>query len=91
MATRLSDSWTRGSQGMSTPQPPDPVPGFYRHFKGARYELIGVARHSESGERLVVYRPCYGEGGLWVRPLAMWTEMVDGPEGRVPRFRPDGS
>jgi hypothetical protein len=69
----------------------EPAPGFYRHFKGGRYELLGVARHSETGERLVVYRPCYGEGGLWVRPLAMWSEAVEGPDGRVPRFRPEAT
>lgn len=65
----------------------DPEPGLYRHFKGNLYELIGVATHSESGERLVVYRPCYGERVLWVRPLAMFTGEVDSPQGRVARFR----
>lgn len=61
--------------------------GRYRHYKGGEYEVIGVARHSESAEQLVVYRPLYGEGGLWVRPLAMFVEKVavDGEE--VPRFR----
>ena len=52
-------------------------PGRYRHFKGNYYEVIGVARHSETGEELVVYRPLYGEGGLWVRPLSMWNEIVE--------------
>ena len=52
-------------------------PGKYRHFKGKCYEVIGVARHSESGEELVVYRPLYGERGLWVRPLSMWNELVE--------------
>jgi hypothetical protein len=65
----------------------EPAPGIYRHYKGNLYEVIGVARHSESGERLVVYRTCYGERGLWVRPLGMWSEPVDTPSGRVPRFR----
>lgn len=74
---------------MTEPVATEPAPGFYRHFKGGRYELLGVARHSETGERLVVYRPCYGDGGLWVRPLGMWTESVDGPDGRVARFRPE--
>ena len=61
-------------------------PGIYQHFKGNRYEVIGVASHSETQEPLVVYRPLYGEGGLWVRPLAMFTETVE-REGRVqPRF-----
>lgn len=64
----------------------DPQPGLYRHFKGAFYEVLGTATHSESAERLVVYRPCYGERGLWVRPLAMFIETVE-HEGRlVPRF-----
>lgn len=61
-------------------------PGKYRHFKGGEYELIGVARHSETLEELVVYRALYGEGGLWVRPAAMWSETVE-REGRcLPRF-----
>ncbi len=61
-------------------------PGRYRHFKGGLYEVLGVARHSETGERLVVYRALYGEGGLWVRPEGMFLERVmkDGVE--VPRF-----
>ena len=69
----------------------DPAPGVYVHYKGGRYELIGVARHSETEERLVVYRPCYGERALWVRPLAMWSEIVVTPEGPLPRFRPEGT
>ena len=56
--------------------------GKYRHFKGGEYEVHGVARHSETGEQLVVYTPLYGEGGLWVRPLDMFRETVchDGQE-----------
>jgi cyclomaltodextrinase len=50
--------------------------GRYRHFKGAEYEVKGLATHSETGEQLVVYSPLYGEGGLWVRPLAMFLESV---------------
>ncbi len=50
--------------------------GKYRHFKGNEYEVIDVARHSETLEELVVYRALYGEGGLWVRPAKMWNEMV---------------
>jgi hypothetical protein len=63
-----------------------PRPGQYRHFKGGLYEVLGVARHSETEEELVVYRPLYGEGGLWVRPLALFCEVVtlDGVE--TPRF-----
>ena len=57
-------------------------PGLYRHYKGNDYEVVGVATHSETGEELVVYRALYGEFGLWVRPLAMFVESVDGR----PRF-----
>lgn len=64
----------------------DPVPGRYRHYKGGEYEVIGVARHSESDERFVVYRPLYGEGALWVRPLAMFLETVAHNGEPVPRF-----
>ncbi len=52
-------------------------PGRYRHFKGKEYEVVGIARHSESMEEMVVYRALYGEGGLWVRPAAMWQETVE--------------
>jgi len=51
-------------------------PGRYRHFKGNEYEVLGVARHSETLEELVIYRALYGERGLWVRPLAMWNEEI---------------
>jgi hypothetical protein len=63
-------------------------PGRYRHYKGNCYEVIGVARHSETGEELVVYRCLYGDFSLWVRPLAMFTEtvVVDGRE--TLRFSP---
>lgn len=47
-------------------------PGRYRHFKGNEYEVLGMARHSETEEEMVVYRALYGERGLWVRPAAMW-------------------
>ena len=63
-------------------------PGKYRHFKGGEYQVLGVARHSETGEELVVYRALYGEGGLWVRPAAMWCETVDRDGYRGPRFVP---
>jgi hypothetical protein len=62
-------------------------PGRYRHYKGNDYTVLGVARHSETLEELVVYRQEYGERGLWVRPAAMFAETVE-VEGRaVPRFR----
>lgn len=62
-------------------------PGRYRHYKGNEYTVIGVACHSETQEELVVYRQEYGEHGLWVRPLAMFTEMVKVEEKEVPRFQ----
>lgn len=62
------------------------IPGRYRHFKGNEYELVGIARHSESMEEMVVYRALYGEGGLWVRPASMWTETVDRDGYHGPRF-----
>ncbi len=52
-------------------------PGRYRHFKGNEYELIGIAKDSETLEPMVVYKALYGEGGLWVRPASMWEETVD--------------
>ena len=58
--------------------------GKYRHFKGKEYEVIGVAKHSESLEEMVVYRALYGEGGLWVRPASMWNEEVT-REGKTQR------
>ena len=60
--------------------------GKYRHFKGMEYEVIGIARHSETEEPMVVYRALYGEGGLWVRPLSMWNEQVDRDDYHGPRF-----
>lgn len=61
-------------------------PGRYRHFKGNEYRVLGMARHSETMEPMVVYQALYGEGGLWVRPAAMWNQRVvrDGYDG--PRF-----
>lgn len=64
----------------------DVTPGRYRHYKGREYTVLGVARHSETGERLVVYRPEYGDRMLWVRPAAMFTETVDVAGVQVPRF-----
>lgn len=62
--------------------------GLYRHYKGAEYEVLYCARHSETEEWLVVYRQCYGDESIWVRPLDMFCERVmlsDGTE--VARFR----
>lgn len=61
--------------------------GKYRHFKGNEYELIGIARHSETMEPMVVYRALYGEQGLWVRPASMWTETVERDGYCGPRFQ----
>ncbi|MEU7782916.1 DUF1653 domain-containing protein [Amycolatopsis sp. NPDC049159] len=63
------------------------LPGRYVHYKGGEYEVLGVARHSETEEELVVYRALYGERGLWVRPKAMFIERVETADGVVPRFR----
>ena len=60
--------------------------GRYRHYKGNEYEVIGIARHSETEEEMVVYRKLYGDGSLWVRPLAMFTEDVPVDGRVVPRF-----
>jgi hypothetical protein len=62
--------------------------GRYRHFKDAskEYECLGIARHSETLEELVVYKALYGDGDTWVRPLLSFLSEVDTPEGRRPRF-----
>ncbi len=52
-------------------------PGIYRHFKGGEYELIGIVTHSETLEKMVLYRALYGEKDVWVRPVSMWTETVE--------------
>ena len=57
-------------------EPRFPKKGRYRHFKGQEYQLIDFARHSETGEWMVIYRALYGEKQLWVRPLSMWEEPV---------------
>ena len=64
------------------------VGSLYEHYKGLRYKVLGVARHSETLEELIVYQALYGEGGIWVRPLDMFLEniVVDGKSW--PRFRP---
>ena len=62
------------------------TPGRYRHYKGRDYTVLGSARHSETLEELVVYRQDYGERGLWVRPAAMFAELVEVDGKRLPRF-----
>ena len=64
----------------------DIKPGIYQHFKGNRYEVIGLASHSETMEPMVVYRALYGEHGLWVRPAAMWNEIEAKENYHGPRF-----
>ena len=60
--------------------------GLYRHYKGTHYKVIGVAKHSETNENMVVYRALYGSFGLWVRPLNMFIESVEQEGKHVPRF-----
>ena len=62
------------------------TPGKYRGFKGKEYELVGIAAHSETMEPMVVYRALYGDQGLWVRPAAMWNEIVERDGYCGPRF-----
>ena len=64
----------------------DLQPGIYRHYKGQQYRVMGTARHSETEEQLVVYQALYGEYGLWVRPLGMFTETVNVDGEQISRF-----
>ena len=61
-------------------------PGIYKHFKGNYYYLYDIATHTETLEKVVVYKALYGECKLWVRPLTMWTEMVEHEGKMVQRF-----
>lgn len=61
-------------------------PGRYRHFKGNEYEVMCVAKHSETLEPMVVYRALYGDGGVWVRPASMWNETVERDGKTYKRF-----
>ena len=61
--------------------------GKYRHFKGNIYEVIAIAKHSETKEDMVVYQPLEGDQGIWVRPLSMWNEMVIHNGKALPRFQ----
>ena len=67
------------------------LPGRYRHYKDKEYSVLGVARHSETLEELVVYRQKYGENGLWARPKQMFSETVKVDGRDLPRFQPLGS
>lgn len=60
--------------------------GKYRHFKGMEYEVIGIAKHSETLEEMVVYKALYGDGDIWVRPVSMWNEVVERDGKTFPRF-----
>ena len=60
--------------------------GKYRHFKGNEYEVIGIAKHSETLEEMVIYRALYDEGGYWVRPAEMWNEEVNRDGKTIRRF-----
>jgi|TARA_R100001440_G_scaffold32991_1_gene51800 hypothetical protein len=62
-------------------------PGIYEHYKGGRYRVIDIARHSETEEWLVLYQPLYGEQKLWVRPFDMFVETVNVNGTQVPRFQ----
>ena len=65
----------------------EPSPGRYRHYKGKDYEVIGIARDSETEEPIVVYRCLYGDYSLWVRPLSRFADFVTVGGERVPRFK----
>ncbi len=71
---------------MSSPSPSPPRPGRYRHYKGNDYLVLGVARHTETEEPLVIYQALYGERGWWARPLAMFCATVEVSGQHVPRF-----
>lgn len=60
--------------------------GIYQHYKGNQYELLGFARHSETLEEMVIYKALYGEGGIWVRPLSMWENMIEVEGTEIKRF-----
>ncbi len=62
------------------------LPGRYRHFKGGEYEVLCLARHSETLEEMVVYRALYGAKEVWVRPASMWNERVERDGKAFPRF-----
>lgn len=68
------------------PPLPEALPGRYRHYKGGEYEVVGVVRHSETLEPLVLYKPLYNASGLWVRPYAMFFGTVEVDGRAEPRF-----
>lgn len=60
--------------------------GKYIHYKGNKYEVVALATHSETLEKMVIYKALYGDGKLWVRPADMWNEIVDLDAAKVKRF-----
>jgi len=75
-----------------TPTDARPIPlGVYRHYKGNRYEVVGLAKHSETLEDMVIYKALYGEGGTWVRPLSMWNDPIEVDGKTVKRFEYAGA
>lgn len=66
-----------------------PAAGIYRHYKGQRYRVLGIAHHSETLEPLVVYQALYGDHGLWVRPAAMFNETIELDGEPIARFAPE--
>ena len=60
--------------------------GKYRHFKGNEYEVLYLAKHSETQEEMVVYKALYGDGGVWVRPSSMWNEIIERDGKTFQRF-----
>lgn len=92
------DDQPHADPGANAPLPlphGDPQPGLYRHYKGGMYRVLGLVRHSESLEPMVLYQALYGAQGLWVRPQAMFLETVQHAGAAVPRFarvaeQPDG-
>jgi hypothetical protein len=81
LCPHVSSFYTEAGRGYTMIQP-----GRYRHYKGQDYEVLGLAKHSETEEEFVVYRALYGERGLWIRPVAMFSEMIQVEGKHVPRF-----
>lgn len=73
---------------MSKPElnKPELATGVYRHYKGNNYQVIDIARHSETDEWMVIYKPLYNDSGLWVRPYSMFIENVIIKGKAIPRF-----
>ena len=62
-------------------------PGIYRHYKGRQYEVLGLAKHSETMEDMVIYKALYGEYDIWVRPLSMWENLIEVDGKMIKRFK----